>query len=266
MKVIAVVSAKGGVGKSTVSANLAVALKQAGWNVFVVDMDPQNAMVTHFNLAAYAQHGIADAVFSKASWKGFAHESPSGVHVIPFGLVDEEHRIALEQRLHDSPDLLGQRLREVTGSAENAVVIVDTPPGPSAYLQQALMAADLAVVVSLADAGSYSTIPIILNLIETYGRENTLEYGLILNQVDRAYLLHKDVSTFVLAKFGDLVIGVIHQDQAVAESLAFQQSVLDYSPHAMASLEFIQCAERVGAMLSSDVISDREYNSRRLRA
>ena len=47
MFVIAVVSAKGGVGKTTISANLAAAIALTGRPVLVVDLDPQNAMQWH---------------------------------------------------------------------------------------------------------------------------------------------------------------------------------------------------------------------------
>jgi cellulose synthase operon protein YhjQ len=216
-------------------------------------MDPQNAVTVHFNLAGSVQRGMAEAILADESWAGVVRESASGVRVVPFGRVDEAHRAILEQRLHMTPDLLGRRLRELmTGPGNNNVVIIDTPPGPSAYLQQSLTAAELALVVSLADAGSYMTLPIILGLVQTYGAGNSLEYRLILNQVDRALQLGKDVSKVMQSSFGDRVIGLIHQDQTVAESLAFQQSVLDYAPYSQASADFIQCAERVMAMLSAD--------------
>ena len=47
MFVIAVVSAKGGVGKTTLSANLGVGIAQRGYPVLIVDLDPQNAMQWH---------------------------------------------------------------------------------------------------------------------------------------------------------------------------------------------------------------------------
>jgi ATPases involved in chromosome partitioning len=45
MKVIAVVSAKGGVGKTTLAANLASVLATSGRRVIALDLDPQNRCV-----------------------------------------------------------------------------------------------------------------------------------------------------------------------------------------------------------------------------
>ena len=44
MKVITVVSAKGGVGKTTLAANLASVLAARGRRVIALDLDPQNAL------------------------------------------------------------------------------------------------------------------------------------------------------------------------------------------------------------------------------
>lgn len=62
MKVISFISQKGGVGKTTLCIHLAVAFAEAGYNVVVVDLDPQ---------------------VSAAEWKDFRQEDMPGVVAIP---------------------------------------------------------------------------------------------------------------------------------------------------------------------------------------
>ena len=51
MNVIAIVSAKGGVGKTTLTANLATALDRLGVaTLLLADLDPQNALGLHFGV------------------------------------------------------------------------------------------------------------------------------------------------------------------------------------------------------------------------
>lgn len=57
--VVAVVSPKGGVGKTTVVANLATALLDGGRPVTVVDLDPQNALRLHLQMSLDESRGIA---------------------------------------------------------------------------------------------------------------------------------------------------------------------------------------------------------------
>jgi CO dehydrogenase nickel-insertion accessory protein CooC1 len=44
MRIVAVISPKGGVGKTTVTANLAAELTKSGEHVLALDLDPQNAL------------------------------------------------------------------------------------------------------------------------------------------------------------------------------------------------------------------------------
>ena len=57
MQIIAFVSGKGGVGKSTLTANVAVALANRNKRVLVIDMDPQNAQHLHMGLDAQELQG-----------------------------------------------------------------------------------------------------------------------------------------------------------------------------------------------------------------
>ena len=50
MTIIAIASTKGGVGKTTISANLGMALVRAGRPVVLIDLDPQDALRLHFQV------------------------------------------------------------------------------------------------------------------------------------------------------------------------------------------------------------------------
>src|SRR5437762_1069145 len=64
--------------------------------------------------------------------------------------------------------------------------------------------------------------PLMEDLIRTYceGRPDYLGHVLVINQVDVSRQLGKDVVQVLRAQLGARVLGVIHQDQAVAEALA----------------------------------------------
>lgn len=236
IKIVAVISGKGGVGKSTLSANLGTTWQRQGKAVLVVDLDPQNALRNHLGLAfepgAEEQvAGIAQFGEAEEDLRERCQLSPAGVAVLPFGTVDETRRRAFERQLDSEPDWLAQRLADMQLS-DGAVVILDTPPGPSVYLQQALTVANLALVVTLSDAASYATLPMIDNLIQTYTAERPEFMGTlyVINQVDSSRQLNKDVTLIMRNILGKRLIGLIHLDQSIAEALAYNQSVLDYDP------------------------------------
>lgn len=247
MKIIAVASAKGGVGKTTLTANLATALQRLGMQtVLVLDLDPQNALALHFGGDPQSLAGVSRATLTGQTWSSVCARSPSGVHVLPYGLVNETDRIAYEHHLGVHPEWVTQQLQSL-GLPPDAVVLIDTPPGPSVYMQQALTAAHVAVLVSLPDAASYAALALMQRLVATYcqPRANFSGALYVLNQVDGARQLSKDITRLMQDGLGARLVGVIHEDQAVREALASDQSVLDYDPHGQAADDLRQCALRL---------------------
>ena len=234
IKIIAVISAKGGVGKSTLAAGLSAVMQRQGHAVLALDLDPQSALINHLGVAIdpmqVTAEGLAHCV-ADAQMRDFCQPTPSGVFVLPYGMVDEIQRRTFERQLEDEPDWLAQQLSELQ-LADGSLVVLDTPPGPSVYLQQALSVANVAVVVSLADAASYATLPMIDRLLSTYTAERTDFYGAtyVINQVDQSRKLSKDITQIMRGILGSRVAGIILRDQSIAEALAYNQCVLDYDP------------------------------------
>lgn len=243
MKIIAIVAAKGGVGKSTIAANLCVALRQAGRAVLAVDLDPQNALRFHLGGNLQDIGGLSRASVGGTPWRDACVQGASGVYMVPFGLVNETDRQSLERQLSADPNWLSRHLDSLD-LAEETVVVIDTPPGPSEYLRQSLGIAHLVVAVTLADAASYATLPMIEGLIQNYcaGRAGYLGHAYIVNQADGARQLSKDAVRLIRESLRERVIGVVHQDQSVSEALAYGRTVVDHDPHSLGRADLLACA------------------------
>lgn len=241
MQVIAFISGKGGVGKTTLAANTAVALAQRKQRVLLIDLDPQNAQRLHLGMDP---NEIAGLIREGISPSGI-FDSPFGVSFIPFGRVSETELEEFEAELKIHPRWLSDGIESLVASCFD-FVILDTPPGPSVYLHQALLAANRALVIVLADAASYATIPRITSLVDEYtaGRLDFVGMNLLINQMPTHGKLGHKVRTALYADYAHQLVPVaIHRDTRVSQALAFERPVLEYEPGCKASLDIQYLAD-----------------------
>lgn len=253
MIVIAVISMKGGVGKTSATANIAAALaKQLGQGaVGVIDLDPQNSLRLHFGQSNAVTTGLSSQSVQGVGWREVMYQSEYGVDCVPYGDVTESGREAFEALLEEQPDFVYQQILHA-GLSEKRVVLIDTPPGPSVYLRQATHCANLAIAVLLADGGSYATIPAMESwLAEVQAERPDFQSLYLFNQVDGMNTLGLDVIEVVRSHLGKRVIkNVIHSDEAVAEALAFQQPVSIYAPHSQSTRDLENIAKQLALHLA----------------
>ena len=146
MTVVAVLSMKGGVGKTSVTLGLASAAWDRGLRTLVIDMDPQaNATMalevdspafTTSDVLADGRAGVARDAVTVSGWN-------DAIHVIP-AERSLEHRSV--------PDGRNSALRLRTSLAtlpdDYPLVVIDCPPSLGELTRNALSAADRAVIVT----------------------------------------------------------------------------------------------------------------------
>ncbi len=124
-RIIAVMSPKGGVGKTTISTNLAVGLgKLAGMGVVVADLDLQFGDVAS-GLLLEPQKTIADAVTGAAVQDSMVLKSYLSVHPAGIYALCAPHNPT--QIEHITADQVGHLLEQLAN--EFQYVVVDTAPG-----------------------------------------------------------------------------------------------------------------------------------------
>lgn len=214
-----------------------------GRDVVAVDLDPQNALRLHLGVPASEIDGACRATLEERNWQTAVYRGGKGrPSVLPYGNINETDRDALEVHLSGHPDWLSNGLRSL-GLGPQSLVVIDTPPGPSLYQQQALRAANFTLVVIHADAASYATIASMETILERYcgSRQGFAGAAYLLNSVSSGSALSRDVVRVVRAELGDRVIPVVvHQDEAVREAMAFDQPVLLYAPHGEATRDILK--------------------------
>src|SRR5471030_193914 len=249
-KVIAIVSANGGVGKSTVAAGLAKALGHPGGRTIAIDLDPQNALASH--LSAIKQGpGLIQLKQPDADWSAHCLPGYCDSEYLPFGAGSANDRRSLKLQMFEDSDWLNQHLVSMNLS-ENDTVILDTPSGANVYSQQALDAADLVLVITVADAASYLALDTMAQWLET-SRRRAQQHRYVLNQQEGSRSFSRDMSLLFQRRLGSDLISTIRLDHQFNESLAYNRDPLQFSPDCIGCQDIFSLARMVRALLAPDL-------------
>ena len=253
MPLICIASPKGGVGKTTVSANLADALRRAGRRVVALDLDPQNGLRLHFGLHPADLEGFTNVLPRRPDWREALRDTRSGVRLLPHGAAQMRAALDLWVALEQEPDLLAAPLRAMLGDDPELVVVADTPPGPSPALAVLLSMADLTVAVLLADGASAAVLPDVES--GRYFGQGALaavvarRTHLVLNGDDPGSSLSMAVAESAMRGMGERLLGALPRDSAIAEALARQMTLLEAAPNSRAAADLRDIAQAVDAKL-----------------
>ncbi|MFU4587708.1 chromosome partitioning protein [Pseudomonas aeruginosa] len=144
MHVIAIISTKGGVGKTTVAANLGGFVADAGRRVLLIDLDVQPTLSSYYALTQRAAGGIYELLaFNEQSLPQLV--SQTSVHNLDVVLSNDQHQQLGTLLLHAADGRLRLRNLLPLFQPHYDLVLIDTQGARSVMLEMALLAADLAV-------------------------------------------------------------------------------------------------------------------------
>jgi MinD-like ATPase involved in chromosome partitioning or flagellar assembly len=178
-------------------------------------------------------------------------QTGAGVWLLPYGQADMAGALADTAMLAAAPDTLTAILRAILIDPA-IILVVDTPPGPSAALRAVLPLADLLVTVLLSDATSIALIPTV-EQGHAYGADHASSardrHGFVLNQVNPLSRLSRATTEATGRQLGHRLLGSIARDESVAEAIANQQSVIGYSPASRAARDLAQLTAVIATRL-----------------
>jgi chromosome partitioning protein len=187
MKTIAIYHNKGGVGKTTVSTNLAAALSKKGYRVLLIDIDAQANSTFATGLVKFQfeeeddlrDRNVYDLISSAE--KNFVHEivrasqyfNNPEIDVIPahINLIDKQTDLTTAMA---SRTRLLNKLKHVNNSYD--IVIIDTPPSRDIYAEVALITADYLIIPSDLKPFANQGLPTVKNFIKDIN-ENRTTFG-----------------------------------------------------------------------------------------
>ena len=223
---IAVLSQKGGTGKTTTVRTLADVLRRIDVKTLAVDLDPQGNLSDYFDVPVDSEPTIADVL-------GGAATATEAIHggVIPASLNLAETELMLGGRIGREMTLR----RALAGVREEyEIVLVDCPPSLGLLTVNALVAADHALVTAEAQYFALQGVEQAMEVIEIArdSLNDELELvGVLLNLADMRTVHSREAKASLQERFGEKVFEtVIRSSIAYAESAERAASILDHRP------------------------------------
>ena len=223
---IAVLSQKGGTGKTTTVRTLTDVFRRVGLSVLAVDLDPQGNLSDYLDVDPDASPTIGDVLSGRAKAREAIHDG-----VIPANLGLAESELALGGKMGRELTLK-KALREVAGDYD--LVLIDCPPALGLLTVNALVASDYALLSAEAQYFALQGVEQALEVNELAkdSLNPDLQWlGVVLNIADMRTRHSREAFDSLRQHFGDkLIETTIRSSIAYAESAERAVSILDYRP------------------------------------
>ena len=223
---IAVLSLKGGTGKTTAVRTLADVFRRIGLDVLCVDLDPQGNLSDYFDVPSDATPTIADVLSGAAKPKAATHDG-----IIPATPILAEVERGLSGKMGREL-VLRKAFKEAR--KQHDLILIDCPPALGLLTINGLVASDWALISSEAQYFALQGVNGALDVVEQAKEfyNDDLDFlGVLMNIADMRTVHSREAYAALQEHFGEKVFEtVVRQSIAYAESAESGRSILDSRP------------------------------------
>ena len=243
VKVIAVTGGKGGVGKTSVSVNLAIKLARQNRNVMLMDADFGLANVDVL-LGLNSRRNISHVIAGESSLEEVIADGPAGVKIIP-SASGNNSMLNLSTVEHGS---LIRAFSDLTHDVD--VLLVDTAAGISESVVTYTRAAHEVIVVVCDEPASLTDAYALIKVLHRH--HGVYRFHVLANMTTSAYDGRKLFAKLskVAQRFLDVglsYMGAIPQDEYLRKAVQRQQAVVEAFPRSSSAVAFGKLANKADA-------------------
>ena len=233
VRVMGVVSGKGGVGKTTVAVNLAYALKNYGQRVVLVDCNLSTPHMAYYIGTSDYKYTLNDVLLGKVDVVSALHNF-DGIRHIPASLN-------LKDIVGVDPVKLKKHVKSLMIPSKVDFILLDSAPGLGREALAVLDAADELLFVTTPFSPMLNDVIRCRDVLREIKGDKTL--NMVLNMVtgEKHELHYKTIADVVNIP----IVGQIPYDKSVLHSLVFKSPVVSYKPKSFASTGFMQLAAKL---------------------
>jgi septum site-determining protein MinD len=249
-KAIVITSGKGGVGKTTTTANLGTALSFLGKKTVVVDAD---IGLRNLDLIMGLEGRIVYTFMDVLNG-----DCNLGQALIRDRRAKNLHLLPTSQH-HNKDDIRPEQMKRICLAlkSEYDYVLIDSPAGIEQGFQNAVVGADEALVITTPDVAAVRDADRVIGLLENMEVETQLIVNRLFIEMVNAHdmLDHQDVVSILATK----LLGVIPEDPEKIIVSSNRGLPLTYNPYSLAGPAYRRIARRI----TGDTISIPEFKSER---
>ena len=251
---IVVTSGKGGVGKTTITANIGVALSLLGFSTCLIDADiglrNLDLVLGIENKVKYNLMDIARGICKIEEAVTYDSRSKKNLCLIA------------ASQAHFKEDLTREKMTEVIFHLKQTYhfVLIDSPAGIEYGFRNSIRNADRAIIIVNPEVSSIRDADRVIGILE---KEKIRKIDLIINRVNHELIKRKDMIS--LSDIEEILniplIGVIPEDQGIIISSNSGKPV-SYQKDSPISLQFINIAKRIsGEMIPITPLAENKTES-----
>ena len=244
---------KGGVGKSSITCNLAAISAKHGFKTLVIDLDPQGNS-THYLLGNDAKptNTVADYFSQTLSFNLTPKKPQEFVTATPFEnlsvIASDSELESIEQKLESRHKVY--KLRDLLNKLDNEFdhIYIDTAPALNFYTMSALIGADRVLIPFDCDAFSRQALYNILGVIEEMREdhnENLVVEGIIVNQFQPRANLPKRIVEELQTEKQPLLPVYLNSSIKMRESHQVCKPLIYFAPSHPLTIKFIELHEHI---------------------
>jgi chromosome partitioning protein len=238
VRIVAIINQKGGVGKTTTTANLCHAIAETGLKVTAIDLDPQGHLAVSFGVTAQNTGGIDEAMLkNKKIHQQLIFVRDNLQLIIPGSKLKEIEHLA------DNNSPRGVLLRDALheGLNDQDFVFIDCPPSSGLLVANALIAADEILIPMASDFLALQGLSHLMGTVKRFEKALARKYKtlLVMSRYSPNRRISNQVLNVLLTHFPEQILAtVIRETALLAECPSFGKTILEYSPKSRSARDF----------------------------
>lgn len=240
-KIIGIIAIKGGVGKTSCTANLGAALaKEFNKRVLLIDANFSAPNLSYHIGLFEPKITLQDVLKNKAKIFDAIHEFSNNLHIIPGNVMGSKVNIYS----------LKNKVKELKNYYD--YILIDSSPNLNDEILATMLASDELYVITSPD---YPTLSTTMRAVKLAIERKTKINGLILNRVrNKKFELTKEE---IEDAAGVPIVGILPDDNKMLEAVAATSPVTEHSPRANSAISFNKVA---ASLTGADYKDPRFFN------